>query len=220
MCMFMMFVNGTTLCLTCLAKHRITQGSPCCCVRLSPLHWRLRCRFHHHRYCYRYRYRCHYRHCRHYCHHCYRRPSLSAKPRVYTSLSRRSDFPAPEFRFPRSHETHLGRDHLTAPEEAARPSAPCRDGPDDQPLLDRAAPPRRPPRDATNPVRSKMVMAQTGRSHRSLRLESTLEPVLDSPRDEPQAVVARYKLALQLRPGWEKGYFCLGQYVDFLFKSR
>lgn len=35
-----------------------------------------------------------------------------------------------------------------------------------------------------------------------------------------QAVVARYKLALQLRPGWEKGYFCLGQYVDFLFKSR
>lgn len=42
----------------------------------------------------------------------------------------------------------------------------------------------------------------------------------DTRPTESQAVVARYKLALQLRPGWEKGFFCLGQYVDLLFKSR
>ncbi|CAM9291538.1 unnamed protein product [Discosporangium mesarthrocarpum] len=35
-----------------------------------------------------------------------------------------------------------------------------------------------------------------------------------------KVVVDRYKLALELRPGWEKGYFCLGQYMDLLFKSR
>ncbi|CAB1117116.1 unnamed protein product [Ectocarpus sp. CCAP 1310/34] len=52
------------------------------------------------------------------------------------------------------------------------------------------------------------------------KLLLTTEWIVEAGQKHGQAVVARYKLALQLRPGWEKGYFCLGQYVDFLFKSR
>jgi hypothetical protein len=54
----------------------------------------------------------------------------------------------------------------------------------------------------------------------SLRLADLTATTLMLANITSHYTLYRYKLALELRPQWEKGYFWLGQYMDFLFRSR